>query len=82
MSVVGTKLYLFGGHSGNRHLKDLHVLDTETMVWTEPDVFGSPPNGLRGHTACVIGKKIFVFGGYDGRGRSNDLYTLDYESLI
>jgi N-acetylneuraminic acid mutarotase len=36
MTVLGKKLYLFGGHSGNKHLKDLHVFDTETLSWTEP----------------------------------------------
>jgi N-acetylneuraminic acid mutarotase len=36
MTVLGTKLYLFGGHSGNKHLKDLHIFDTETLTWTEP----------------------------------------------
>ena len=36
MTVLGAKLYLFGGHSGNKHLKDLHIFDTETLSWTEP----------------------------------------------
>ena len=36
MTVLGKKLYLFGGHSGNKNLKDLHVFDTETLSWTEP----------------------------------------------
>jgi N-acetylneuraminic acid mutarotase len=38
MTVVGTKLFLFGGHSGNKHLRDLHILDTETMTWSQPEV--------------------------------------------
>ena len=46
MTVLGKKLYLFGGHSGNKHLKDLHVFDTETLRWTGPSIFGSPPKGL------------------------------------
>jgi len=36
MTVLGSKLYLFGGHSGNKHLKDLHVFDTESLTWCEP----------------------------------------------
>ena len=35
VTVVGTKLFLFGGHSGNKHLRDLHILDTETMTWSQ-----------------------------------------------
>ena len=81
MTVVGLRLFLFGGHSGNKHLRDLHVLDTETMSWAQPDVQGVPPPGLRGHTANLIGHKIFVFGGYDGRGRSKMLFKLNTESL-
>ena len=88
MTVLGTKLYLFGGHSGNKHLKDLHVFDTETLTWTEPQIYGSSPKGLRGHTANLIGNKIYLFGGYDGRGRSlkkiipsNDLYVLNTETM-
>ena len=88
MTVVGTKLFLFGGHSGNKHLKDLHIFDTETQTWSEPTTFGNPPKGLRGHTASLIGSKIYLFGGYDGRGwslkkiiPSNDLYVLNTESM-
>lgn len=66
MTVVGTKLFLFGGHSGNKHLKDLHLFDTETMTWSEPITYGNQPKGLRGHTASLIGSKIYLFGGYDG----------------
>ena len=79
MTPVGKKIYLFGGHSGNKHLQDLHILDTLNMQWETPDVGGAPPPGLRGHTANVIGTKIYVFGGYDGRGRSNDLHIINLE---
>jgi len=88
MTVVGTKLFLFGGHSGNKHLKDLHIFDTENQTWSEPNTFGNPPKGLWGHTASLIGTKIYLFGGYDGWGRSlkkiipsNDLYVLNTENM-
>jgi hypothetical protein len=77
VTVVGSKLFLFGGHSGNKHLRDLHILDSETLTWSQPEVKGHVPPGLRGHTSNLIGDKIFLFGGYDGRGRSNDLYLLN-----
>lgn len=32
MTLIGTKLYLFGGHSGNKHLTDLHVACRPTIV--------------------------------------------------
>uniref|UniRef100_A0A0G4GSZ3 BTB domain-containing protein n=1 Tax=Chromera velia CCMP2878 TaxID=1169474 RepID=A0A0G4GSZ3_9ALVE len=77
MTPIETKLYLFGGHSGNKHLTDLHVFDTVSLEWTQPSITGNVPPGLRGHTANLIGHKIYLFGGYDGKGRSNDLYILD-----
>ena len=88
MTVLGKKLYLFGGHSGNKHLKDLHIFDTENLTWTEPQIYGNSPKGLRGHTANLLGNKIYLFGGYDGRGKSlkkiipsNDLYVLNTETM-
>jgi len=77
MTVISSKLYLFGGHSGNKHLTDLHVFDAQKLQWSQPEILGSPPPGLRGHSANLIGRKIFLFGGYDGKGRTNELNVLD-----
>lgn len=34
MTVIGAQMLLFGGHSGNKHLRDLHILDTGTSFLT------------------------------------------------
>ena len=68
---------MFGGHSGNKHLSDLHSFDVETFAWQRIETCGRPPPGLRGHTASAIGTKIYFFGGYDGRGRSNVVFILN-----
>lgn len=81
MTVIESKLYLFGGHSGNKHLTDLHIFDTATLRWSQPVVLGMAPPGLRGHTATLIGDRMFLFGGYDGKGRSNNLYVLESMKL-
>jgi hypothetical protein len=60
--VGGNRLFLFGGHSGQKHLRDLHVLDTESLCWSQPEVKGTIPPGLRGHTANLIGTRIYLFG--------------------
>merc|ERR1719221_1037484 len=49
----------------------------QKLQWSQPEILGTPPPGLRGHTANLIGHKIFLFGGYDGKGRTNELYILD-----
>lgn len=34
MTVVGSRLYMFGGEDKKRELlNDLHILDLETMIW-------------------------------------------------
>lgn len=52
--AVGTKLVLFGGHSGSKHLRDTHVFDSEKLEWSQPEVRGAAPPGLRGHTANLF----------------------------
>lgn len=33
MTVVDTRLFLFGGHSGSKHLNDLFIFDTQSLTW-------------------------------------------------
>jgi len=63
MNNCGTKLILFGGHSGTLHLSDIHIFDTINLAWMEVEITGVPPKGLRGHTANLIGTNIYIFGG-------------------
>lgn len=44
MTAVGAKLLIFGGGDGNQYLNDLHILDTETMAWTQAYVAGKKKN--------------------------------------
>lgn len=54
--IVGTpRLLLLFGHSGSRHLADVHVLDTEELRWSSLATDGPAPSGLRGHSATLIG---------------------------
>lgn len=36
VTTYGNKLIMFGGHSGYSHLFDINILDTDTLVWTQP----------------------------------------------
>ena len=91
-SVVGTKIYVFGGtwndddENNAVYLNDLHILETSSFCWTHPSTEGAPPVEREGHTACVVrGSRILYFGGtwVDEEDNSiylNDLHELDAET--
>jgi Rab9 effector protein with kelch motifs len=81
MTVLDTKLFLFGGYNANQYFTEIHIFDTETFCWSTPIITGTIPVTLRGHTASVINDWIFVFGGYDGYDTSNRLYIFDTINL-
>lgn len=45
------------------NLHDLHILNTETMAWTQPKCEGKVPQERRYHSASVIDTKVLIFGG-------------------
>eukprot|EP01133_Synstelium_polycarpum_P018253 gene18253-21842_t len=86
--TVGSKVYIFGGNNNDEHghyqvLDDLHVLDTETMTWTQPEVTGDKPCARSGHCMTAIGDKLYLFGGgiwNETNGwtdKFNDIHVLD-----
>ncbi len=84
--VVGSKLYVHGGHDGGRWLPDLWCLDTEHMQWSQPSVSGAPPSARACHTCTLMegrrgGRKIYIFGGYNGSHCFNDLEVLDVDAM-
>jgi len=42
-TALGTKLFVWGGGDGEHYLNDLHILDTETMQWSQAYSRGSSP---------------------------------------
>lgn len=75
--VIGTRLFVFGGWNGKRALNDLHVLETETMTWSEPEHSGRLLPCRNNHTTAVVGSKIYVHGGHDGVQWLADLFVLE-----
>ena len=76
-AVIGSHLFIHGGHDGGSWRDDLHMLDVETREWSTPIVSGSPPSSRACHTASRIGRKIYMFGGHDGAMCFNDVDVLD-----
>lgn len=78
--TVGKKLIVFGGEPDRRRqLNDLHVLDTETMTWSQAECIGGcpAPTPRVSTTSVVNNSTIYFFGGYDGTTWLNDIHAFD-----
>mmetsp|Transcript_74556 Transcript_74556/g.199391 ORF Transcript_74556/g.199391 Transcript_74556/m.199391 type:complete len:1596 (-) Transcript_74556:922-5709(-) len=53
-TVVGNRLYIFGGNNGSVRLNDLHSLDMQTMTWRLEVCRGRLPSPRAGHTATLL----------------------------
>ncbi|KAI9259033.1 hypothetical protein BY458DRAFT_517550 [Sporodiniella umbellata] len=70
-------LYVFGGGNGPDYFNALHVLNVDTLHWTQPKVEGEPPSPRRAHTTCLWQQKLIVVGGGDGARALADVHILD-----
>eukprot|EP01113_Clastostelium_recurvatum_P027081 TRINITY_DN3261_c0_g1_i1.p1 TRINITY_DN3261_c0_g1~~TRINITY_DN3261_c0_g1_i1.p1 ORF type:complete len:845 (-),score=249.62 TRINITY_DN3261_c0_g1_i1:56-2590(-) len=80
-TLVGTKMYVFGGFNGRTYLEDIAVLDVMAMAWFSPQVKGTPPSPRYAHSSTQVGAKIFVFGGCGENRCFSELFVLDTASL-
>ena len=81
-TLVGSRLFVFGGCGVKECYGELWIFDTETLYWMKPKVHGEAPPPLRAHTATLVdARHIFVFAGGDGPTYYNDLWSLDTMTL-
>lgn len=74
----GQHLYIFGGYGeDNTQTNKVHIFDTTTRTWSEPDMKGTLPVPRDSHSCTTVGDKLFVFGGTDGNVPLKDLHILD-----
>ncbi|XP_047228913.1 rab9 effector protein with kelch motifs isoform X2 [Girardinichthys multiradiatus] len=79
-ACIGDKLYVFsGGEAGAAPVSDakLHVFDTVTSTWFQPETQGRQPASRHGHVIAAVCSKIFIHGGMAGDKFFNDMYSLD-----
>lgn len=83
VSLVGSRLVLFGGEDRNRRLlNDVHTLDLETMTWNVVETMQTPPAPRFDHTAAVHGERyLLIYGGCSHSIFFNDLHVLDLETM-
>uniref|UniRef100_A0A8C8E561 Rab9 effector protein with kelch motifs n=1 Tax=Otus sunia TaxID=257818 RepID=A0A8C8E561_9STRI len=83
-AAVGDCLYVFGGgDKGAEPVQDqrLHVFDTATLTWSQPDTHGDPPAPRHGHAVVAVGTKLFIHGGLAGDVFYNDLFCIDINDM-
>jgi len=92
-AVAERYMIVFGGRSDygapfhtNRefYCEKVHVFDTKTKRWSQPQMLGEIPTGRRSHSAFVHKDLVYIFGGYNGNEdrHFDDLWCLDPESFI
>ncbi|XP_036450772.1 rab9 effector protein with kelch motifs [Colossoma macropomum] len=64
-AVVNEQIFLFGGcGEDGSYYKDIHILNTETLVWQRSEVKGESPLSCAGQTFTAHhDKDIYLFGG-------------------
>jgi len=81
-TLVGNKLYIFGGYDGQKNHNMLFIFDVETYEWIQPQVEGTRPSGRNGHSATLISRngsqQLLILGGWLGNGplAAGDLHIL------
>lgn len=81
---VGDRLFVFsGGDSRATPVSDpkLHVFDTVSCTWSQPDTQGRHPPARHGHVVTAVGPKIYIHGGMAGEKFYSDVYSLDTSSM-
>ncbi|XP_061911264.1 rab9 effector protein with kelch motifs [Entelurus aequoreus] len=79
-ACLGNALYVFaGGEAGASPVSDnkLHVFDTVSSTWTQPETYGAQPAARHGHVTVAAGSKIYIHGGMAGDELYDDMYSLD-----
>uniref|UniRef100_A0A7S2W680 BTB domain-containing protein n=1 Tax=Mucochytrium quahogii TaxID=96639 RepID=A0A7S2W680_9STRA len=78
-TLVGNKIYVFGGYDGHANHNKTFEFDCDKLTWTPLKIGGEHLKGRNGHTATYADEKIFVVGGWLGAGplAAPDLFVLD-----
>ncbi|KAK3023317.1 hypothetical protein RJ639_044539, partial [Escallonia herrerae] len=75
-------LLVFGGCSHSIFFNDLHVLDLETMEWSQPQIQGDMVTPRAGHAGITIDENWYIVGGGDNRSGSPETLVLNMSKLV
>ncbi|CAN8239743.1 unnamed protein product [Cochlearia groenlandica] len=83
-STWKNKIVVIGGEDlDDYYLSDVHILDTDTLVWKELKTSGQLLTPRAGHVTVALDRNLYVFGGFtDSQNLYDDLYMLDVETGV
>lgn len=77
-TVLGERLFAFGGLDDTRYLQDLQYFEPLSGVWKNSFVTGETPSPRSKHTMCALSSsRMLLFGGGDDSKLYNDVYLFD-----
>ncbi|KAF3632538.1 hypothetical protein FXO37_27411 [Capsicum annuum] len=75
-------LLILGGCSHSIFFNDLHVLDLETMEWSQPQLQGDLVSPRAGHAGVTLGDNWYIVGGGDNRSGVPETLVLNMSKLV
>jgi len=80
---IGNLVYVFGGRNQDKRMKDLHVLNMDTLTWKQLQTSEVGPEGRSWHSLTAVGDThLVLFGGYNQNEETlSDCWRLDVTSL-
>lgn len=76
-TLVGSYLFIIGGHDGISYSSDVLLLNLVTMTWDKRKIYGAPPPPRGYHGAVLYDSRLFVIGGFDGGKVFGEVYILE-----
>lgn len=73
INVMGNRI----ARGWNNHI---HILDLETLSWSQPVTKGNSPTPRAAHACATVGNRGYVFGGRYMNCRMNDLYSINLDT--
>ncbi|KAK7268495.1 hypothetical protein RIF29_21194 [Crotalaria pallida] len=75
-------LLIFGGCSHSVFFNDLHLLDMQTMEWSQPQIQGDLVSPRAGHAGITVDGSWFIVGGGDNKSGCPETLVLNMSKLV
>ncbi|CAG8446039.1 13609_t:CDS:2 [Funneliformis caledonium] len=76
-TIIGGKMYIFGGQREGKYLNDLISFDIKSRQWDVIIPRDQSPHGRSGHISYAYKEKFYIFGGIDEKQCYNDTWCYD-----